>query len=81
LIALQAEYRFVPVFWRLGLAVFAGLGDVAATPGRFDAGQFKYSYGLGLRFVIDPKQRINLRLDYGLGKETSGVYFTATEAF
>jgi outer membrane protein assembly factor BamA len=81
MIALQAEYRWVPIFWRLGLAAFAGLGDVAGTPGRFDLGRFKYSYGLGLRFVIDPKQRINLRLDYGLGKGTSGFYFTAAEAF
>jgi outer membrane protein assembly factor BamA len=81
MIALQAEYRFVPVFWRLGLAVFAGLGDVAASPRQFDLGRLKYSCGLGLRFVIDPKQRINLRLDYGIGKGTSGVYFTATEAF
>jgi len=81
MLVLQAEYRWVPVFWRLGLAVFAGLGDVAASPGRFDLGRLEYSYGLGLRFVIDPKQRINLRLDYGIGKGTSGFYFTATEAF
>jgi outer membrane protein assembly factor BamA len=81
MLVLQAEYRWVPVFWRLGLAVFAGLGDVAASLGQFDLGRLKYSCGLGLRFVIDPKQRINLRLDYGIGKGTSGVYFTATEAF
>jgi outer membrane protein assembly factor BamA len=81
MITLQAEYRWVPVFWRIGLAVFAGLGDVAATPGRFDLGRFKYTCGLGLRFVIDPKQRLHLRLDFGFGKGTSGVYFTAGEAF
>lgn len=81
MITLQAEYRWVPLFWRLGLAAFAALGDVAATPGDFDLGSFKYTYGVGLRFVFDPKQRLNLRLDFGFGKGTSGVYFTAAEAF
>jgi len=81
MITLQAEYRWVPVFWRLGLAAFAGLSDVAATVGGFDLGNFKYSYGLGLRFVIDPKQRLHLRLDFGFGKDSSGIYFTAAEAF
>ena len=81
MITLQAEYRWVPVFWRIGLAAFASLGDVAATLGDFDIGRFKYAYGAGLRFVLDPRQRLNLRLDFGFGKKTSGVYFTAAEAF
>ena len=81
MITLQAEYRWVPVWWRLGLVAFAGLGDVAATLGGFDLGNFKLAYGLGLRFVIDPKQRLHLRLDFGFGQGTSGVYFTAGEAF
>jgi hypothetical protein len=81
MMAFQAEYRWAPILWRVGLAAFAGLGDVAATPGLFDLGRFKYTYGLGLRFVIDPKQRLHLRLDFGFGKGTSGVYFTAGEAF
>jgi outer membrane protein assembly factor BamA len=81
MINLQAEYRWVPVLWRLGLVAFAGLGDVASTLGGFDLGSFKLAYGLGLRFVFDPKQRLHLRLDFGFGKGTSGVYFTAGEAF
>jgi len=81
LISLQAEYRWVPVFWRIGLAAFAGVGDVAATVGHFVPGRFKCTYGLGLRLVIDPKQRIHIRVDFGFAKNTSGVYFTAGEAF
>ena len=81
MITLQAEYRWTPIFWRLGLVAFAGLGDVAATPDSFDLGEFKYSYGLGLRFVFDPKQRLHIRLDFGFGEGTSGFYFTAGEAF
>jgi len=81
MIALQAEYRWVPILWRFGLVAFAGLGDVAATLGGFDLGRLRYSYGVGLRFVVDAKQRLNLRLDFGFGHDTSGVYFTAGEAF
>jgi hypothetical protein len=81
MMAFQVEYRWVPAFWRIGLAAFAGIGDVADKPGNFRLGSFKYSHGLGLRFVVDRRQRLHLRLDYGLGKGTSGVYFTAVEAF
>lgn len=81
LMAFQVEYRWVPVFWRIGFAAFAGLGDVADKPGNFRLSGLKYSYGLGLRFVLDRRQRLHLRLDYGFGKGTSGVYFTAVEAF
>jgi len=81
MIVLQAEYRWVPVIWRLGLAAFVGLGDVADKVGNFDLGNLKYSYGLGLRFVFDAKQKLNIRLDFGFGKGASGVYFTAAEAF
>ncbi len=81
LMVFQAEYRWVPVFWRIGLVAFAGLGDVADTLGHFNLGRFEYSYGLGLRLVIDPKQRLHIRLDFGFGRGTSGFYFTAGEAF
>ena len=81
MIVAQAEYRWAPIFWRFGLAAFAALGDVAATLGRFELRRFKTTCGLGLRFVLDPKQRLQLRLDFGFGKGTSGVYFTAGEAF
>jgi outer membrane protein assembly factor BamA len=81
MIYVQAEYRWVPVVWRLGLAGFAGLGEVADRLGGFRLGALKYSYGLGLRFVFSSAQRLNLRLDYAFGDDSSGVYFTAAEAF
>lgn len=80
LLALQAEYR-VPVWKRFGMAAFAGIGDVASRLGNFKLDEFKYSFGLGLRFKIAPKEGTNLRLDFAWGKGTSGFYFTAGEAF
>ncbi len=80
-IYLQAEYRWVPVFWRIGLAGFAGLGEVADRLDGFSFSGLKYAYGFGLRFVVESKQRLHLRLDYAIGKNSSAVYFTAAEAF
>jgi outer membrane protein assembly factor BamA len=81
MISFQAEYRWLPAIWRIGVVGFAGIGDVADTIAHFDLGAFKYSYGFGLRFILNPEQKINLRLDFGFGKGTSGIYFTAGEAF
>lgn len=80
LVAVQAEYR-LPIWKRLGMVAFAGLGDVADTLGNIRLGSFKYSVGLGIRFTVVPKEGTNLRLDYGFGKKTSGTYFTVLEAF
>jgi len=80
LLAVQAEYR-LPVWKRLGMAGFAGIGDVAPRLQDFKPGGFKYSCGLGLRFKIAPKEGTNLRLDFAWGKMSSGFYFTAGEAF
>ncbi|MHB8096013.1 MAG: BamA/TamA family outer membrane protein [Candidatus Aminicenantales bacterium] len=80
LTAVQAEYR-LPVFGRIGFAGFAGLGQVA--PGLRDLrwGGFKPSLGLGLRFKVVPEEGTNIRLDFAFGKNTTGLYITANEAF
>jgi outer membrane protein assembly factor BamA len=81
MVCIQAEYRWVPVWRRVGLVGFVGLGDVTDKPSHFRLADFKYSYGCGLRFVLDKTQRLNVRIDFGFGKRTSGVYFTGGEAF
>jgi len=43
---------------------------------------FKYSYGGGLRVALNQKEKLNLRLDYGLAKGGSqGFYLQLGEAF
>ncbi len=37
------------------------------------------NYGLGYRFEVQP--RMNVRFDFGIGRETSGFYFNFNEAF
>ena len=76
----QAEYR-APLFWRLGAVAFAGVGRVAPVVSDLSFDGLKPSYGLGARFMVDKAERINIRFDYGFGKETSGFYLEITEAF
>ncbi len=77
---LQAEYRF-PLFWRFGMATFAGVGDVFKQTSDVKLNTLKYSYGAGLRFALNRKENLNVRLDYGIGRNSSSFYFTVTEAF
>ncbi len=78
---LRAEYRWVPIFWRIGMAAFGGFGQVADRLGGFRLDGFKYSYGIGLRGVLSRAQRLHVRFDYARGSGSSAVYFTAGEAF
>jgi outer membrane protein assembly factor BamA len=80
LLALQAEFRF-PVWKRFSAVVFGGFGQVADGLGRLRFDSFKYSVGLGLRFLVVPKEGTNLRLDQAFGQGSSGFYFNANEAF
>jgi hypothetical protein len=76
----QAEYRTL-LFWRIGAVAFFSMGDVAANLGSFQIRSFKYAYGFGLRYMLDEKEKLNIRFDMGFGKETSGVYFAIEESF
>lgn len=76
----QIEYRKI-IWWRIGVVAFFGMGDVAKHFSEFDITKFKYSYGVGLRFVFDELENLNVRMDLGFGKNTSGIYFSLEEAF
>ena len=84
-LTLQAEYR-LPLLWKFGVSLFAGVGDVAGSLGGFRLAELKYSYGAGLRFLVNREKRIPLRLDYAAGRSAfgqdgTGVYLTLYEAF
>jgi outer membrane protein assembly factor BamA len=79
-LALQAEVR-VRLFDRWGIVGWAGMGDVAGRLGDFRLPSVKPSFGVGIRFALDPAEMLNLRGDAAWGKGSSGVYFDAKEAF
>jgi hypothetical protein len=81
LIAFQTEYR-TPVWRRIGAVAFAGIGKVGP---RFldliDFSQLKPSFGVGLRYSLNPAEKLNLRVDAGFGNKSQGTYINMGEAF
>lgn len=80
LLALDLEYR-LPVYWRIGAVAFAGAGQVADHPFELPKAPVRWTVGGGLRFALSQEEKLNLRLDFGMGPGTYGFYFTAREAF
>lgn len=77
---LQFELR-MPVYKRLGIAAFSGVGQVYEKPQNFAFDQFHANAGMGLRFKIDRENNVNIRLDFGLTKDSYGIYVVYAEAF
>lgn len=81
LAALQMEYRVAPLIGRLGFVAFAGAGDVFHSVSDWQPDRIKYSAGIGIRYLFNRSEKINIRLDYGIGKDSSGDYIDLNEAF
>jgi hypothetical protein len=101
LVAFEAEYR-IP-FWkegrlgpiyhywrRLAMTFFASGAQVYGPNESFDATNFNFAAGAGVRILFNEQSRAYLRIDYavglspnsgGAGKSQSGLYFTFGEAF
>lgn len=80
-VVIQGEYR-IPLKGRFGAVAFANLGNVGSSLSEIGFKDLKYSAGTGLRFALDKKEKLNLRLDYGLGRGgNNGFYFQLGEAF
>ncbi len=77
----QVEYRIVPVWWRVGVVGFLGVGDVSDDVSNFQLKDFKTAGGIGFRFQFNRNEGVNLRADFAYGKDTSGYYLTIQEAF
>lgn len=78
--AAQLEYRF-PIWKSVGGAVFAGLGEVAERPADLSFADLQFTGGVGLRVTLDPKERINLRIDLGFSRYGTFPIVVITEAF
>ena len=76
----QGEYR-LELPKRFGLVGFFGVGEVAPSLGAFNNENLKPGGGAGIRFTAAKKNHVNLRVDYAVGLQGSGVYMGVTEAF
>lgn len=74
----QVELR-QRVYKRSGLAFWVGAGNVFRKMSAFDFSETLPNFGIGYRWEF--KNRVNIRLDYGIGKGESGFYFNINEAF
>ena len=79
-VAFQAECR-LPLFGRLGLVGFAGCGQVARKFEKISLKELKPSAGFGIRFALIPEQKVNLRIDLGMGKDDSSFDINILEVF
>ena len=69
------------MYRQLGAVAFINSGALGGKTDFIRFNAIKYSYGLGLRYTINRKDHLNIRLDYAKGPGTSGIYFTIGEAF
>ena len=79
--ALQAEFR-TPVYKKIGMVLFAGAGKVGEKfSDILKPNNLKLSAGFGLRYLLSQKEKLNLRIDAGFGKNSQGTYLNMGEAF
>lgn len=77
----QAEIR-QKLFWRIDGAVFGAVGQVAPNIDDYAFDRMRYAGGVGARFRFNRRDRLNIRLDYGVGSGgNSGIIFAVGEAF
>ena len=81
----QMEYRTPGMDWswenRLSFVLFLATGGTARDPTAFAIDQLHSAGGAGVRFALTPSDRLNFRLDYGVGRGSNGFYITLGEAF
>ena len=78
----QVEYR-APIWNIFGVVGFVGTGRVFSSYHDLSFEKWRFSYGGGLRVMVDSKHKTNLRLDFGFGEggTLKGTYISFGEAF
>lgn len=73
--AAEMEYRSA-TWHRVGFAGFAGMGASAGT-----GHQWLPTVGAGVRYLLQPADRLTVRVDYARGRHGGGLYVALGEAF
>ncbi len=79
-IAVQTEVR-QHLFWRIGMVAFMAAGNVGTSVSDTFTNPWRLAGGGGVRFNIGRDETTNIRLDFGISEEMSGLYVTFGEAF
>ena len=80
LFTVQTEYRW-QAFKKFGFAAFVGAGGVAKHIRNLDSDDILPSYGIGIRYMVSEKFKINLSVDYARGKDNDEIYLRVGESF
>jgi hypothetical protein len=84
--AAQVELR-QHLFWKVGAVAFGGVGGIWPGPNSFGArfnigkGAVLPAGGAGLRFMASSQYKVNLAVDYAVGKNSNALYVRLGEAF
>ena len=80
----EVEYRFPLLRCAQTLGGVLFVNAVTATNEGRGVGLFDYvrpAVGAGIRFLINKHTRLNINLDFAIGFDSKGFYFSGTEAF
>ena len=80
LIAFQTEYRR-QIKGAVGMVAFASFGDVSSSIQGFDITKFRPTIGIGFRYLLDPVESLNLRMDWGVARDANNFYLNVAESF
>lgn len=75
---LEARWQATP---RWGAVAFAGVGWVGNALIEDDERDPIPSYGLGIRFMVLPAKRVNLRVDFARSDDSDAIHVSVGEAF
>lgn len=78
--SVQSELRF-PLFWRIKGTAFYSYTVIPDSLSKPFADDEKFTYGAGLRILLNEKDRTFFRIDIAKGEEKINFYLTANEAF
>ncbi|WP_321372872.1 BamA/TamA family outer membrane protein [uncultured Draconibacterium sp.] len=78
--AIQAEYRW-RFYKKLGMVGFMGLATAVDSFSEIPDHELLPGIGVGFRFMMIEKERVNIGIDIAQGKDDWGLYFRIGESF
>ncbi len=80
IVALQGEYRWNP-HKKIGFVGFVGVASVFSSINEKDEGKLLPGAGAGFRYLVFPKNKMNVGMDFAVGDGDWGIYFRIGETF
>jgi len=78
--AIQAEYRW-RFYKKLGMVGFLGFATAVENISELSNSELLPGLGVGFRYMVLAKERVNVGIDVAVGKDDWGMYFRIGESF